>query len=198
MHFFDFKTETWTELKGKIPDGAEEEGGAVFDGDGFIWYHGPDVDLVRYNPADGTTTSFKHRDFDSYETRMVYDPVGNRILFSGFENKEGRFLIFDLATEKFTDSSVSPGGFIHDNTCHDRSGGVYTGAANFFDMYRYDITTDTWTEIPTPPVGHDYNSTCVVSQDGWLYYTNQGPGYKSKDSKPKGYSLLRLPLGVVE
>jgi hypothetical protein len=77
----------------------------------------------------------------------------------------------------------------HDQGQHLRpnSGGVYTGSSGKDLMYRYDIAPDTWTELPTLPAAHDNNSSCVVSQDGWLYYpTNNG-----------GQQFYRLQLGVV-
>jgi hypothetical protein len=62
---------------------------------------------------------------------------------------------------------------------------VYTGSADFEKIMRYDIGKDTWSEVTAPPEPHDNNSSCVVSQDGYLYFpTNTGA------------SFYRLPLGT--
>ena len=51
---------------------------------------------------------------------------------------------------------------------------------------RYDIGKDSWDEVTAPPVAHDNNSSCVVSQDGFLYFpTNDA-----------GSDFFRLPLGT--
>ena len=61
---------------------------------------------------------------------------------------------------------------------------MYTGSADLGKLMRYDIGKDTWTEVSPPPEAHDNNSSCVVSQDGYLYFpTNSGS------------ALYRLPLG---
>lgn len=60
---------------------------------------------------------------------------------------------------------------------------MYVGSSNWLTMHRYDIAEDTWTELPTLPVAHDNWSSCVVSQDGYLYYGTDAPAF------------YRLPLG---
>jgi len=174
MYQFDLATETWTTRKETIPNGNVQTGAAVFDGSGKIWYEGPSS-LVEYDPGTGKYTEHEHDKFDVYETRVAYDPWSNSILFSGFEND--RFLIYGIDSGKFTESSVSPGGEIHDNTCGDNSGGVYAGSTDFLHMYRYDVATDTWEVLPDLPMQHDNDSTCVVSQDGFLYYPTTYGGF---------------------
>lgn len=105
-------------------------------------------------------------------------------LLAGFQNDH--FLVLDIATGKFTESSANPGGEIHDNTCGDNSGGVYVGSTDFLTMHRYDVATDTWADLPALPMMHDNNSSCVVSQDGWLYYPTQPGGF------------FRLQLGLAK
>ena len=182
MYVFDIATETWTTRKDTIPNGNVQTGAAVFDGSGKIWYEGPSS-LVEYDPGTEKYTEHKHDKFDVFETRVAYDPWSNSVLVSGYEND--RFLIYAIDTGKFTESSVSPGGDIRDNTCGDNSGGVYTGSGDFNHMYRYDVATDTWDVLPDLPEQHDNDSTCVVSQDGWLYYPTTYGGF------------YRLPLGTI-
>jgi hypothetical protein len=185
MNKFDLATETWTSLSGSIPNsGYPAYSAAVFDGEGYIWYHGP-KGLVRYDPLTDTAgAEILHDDFDVYETRMAYDPIGNRIAFGGFESTA--LMIYDIAKGTFTTSSENPGGKIHDNSCGDNAGGMYVGSDSDETMvYRYDFATDTFTALPPMPLGHDNNSTCVVSQDGYLYEpTHDGP------------AMYRLPLGT--
>jgi streptogramin lyase len=183
MYVFDLATETWTTRKAKIPDGSSQESAAVSDGVGHIWYHGPD-NLVEYDPSTESFTEYKHKAFDVYETRVAYDPLGNNILFAGFQNDH--FMIFDIDKGSFSESSSNPGGEIKDNTCGDNSGRVYTGAKDYLHMYRYDVASDTWTVLPDLPAEHDNNSTCVVSQDGWLYYGTENTS-----------GFFALPLGTI-
>jgi hypothetical protein len=183
MHEFDLATRTWTSLTGSIPDGDTRWSAAVFDGRGDIWYHGPNG-LVRYDPlTDSASAEITHDYVYTAHTRLAYDPVGDTIVFGGFLTDY--FLVYDIANDAFAMSSTNPGGYIRDNTCGDRSGGVYVGSDDDENaMYRYDVALDTWTELPSLPTSHDNVSTCVVSQDGYLYVgTSNGPGF------------YRLPLG---
>jgi cysteine-rich repeat protein len=179
---YDLASETWSTATSGIPDGTSQLTAAVFDGDGFVWYHGPGSDLVRYDPAAGTTTAFTHSGVSlaMFETRVAYDPVTNSIVFSGFGSD--RLALFDLASQSFSIGPASPRGTIRDNTCQDRSGHIYTGTNNGSLMMQYDVATGTWTELPALPFPHDNQSTCVVSQDGFLYYGTTG-------------GFARLPLG---
>jgi hypothetical protein len=187
MNRFDFATETWTSLPGTIPSGGDDEqSAAVFDGEGYIWYHAP-KGLVRYDPlTDTATAEIEHEYIASFWTRLAYDPIGHKIAFGGYISPW--LLVYDIAKGTFTQSANSPGGPIETNSCGDNSGGMYTGSwDDENEMYRYDIATDTWTEIPDLPVPHDNLSTCVVSQDGYLYAgTAEGP------------SFFRLPLGKLK
>jgi hypothetical protein len=189
MHVFTLESETWDTLAGAIPDGSTQEGATIYDGAGYLWYHGPDDDLIRYDPADGTFETFTHdgdfAGFDVYETRLAYDPITNAIAFTGFEND--RFLVFDIDDGTFHEGAPNPGGRVCDNTCQDRSGGVYAGTAGYAQMYRYDIAEDTWTILPDLPALHDNNSNCVVSEDGFLYFAT--------DDGESGKEFYRLPLG---
>jgi hypothetical protein len=191
MYRFELDGETWASIADGIPDGTTSEGATIFDGAGHLWYHGPDGDLVRFSfDGDVVTQSFPHPDFPYFdvsamdETRMAYDPVHDRIALAGYG--ADHFLIFDIATSEFSEGSVSPGGVILDNSCQDRSGGIYTGSAGYDTMYRYDIGADTWTPLPTVPTNHDNNSNCVVSGDGYLYFATAESG---------ATELFRLPLG---
>ena len=185
MFEFDIATQTWSKAPvGKIPDGDAKQGASVFDSDGYVWYHGPSG-LVRYTTADGSYAEYPYTDktFSSSQTRVAYDPISNRIAFAG--SSSDHFKIFDIGSEKYWDGSTSPEGAIHTCTCQDRSGGVYTGSADLGKLMRYDIGKDTWTAVSPPPEAHDNNSSCVVSQDGYLYFpTNSGS------------ALYRLPLGT--
>jgi hypothetical protein len=182
MYKFDQAKMTWSKLKGSIPDGSYYSTAAVFDREGYIWYMA-EPGLVQYDTAAGTATTFKHSGFEPSETRVAYDPIGHRVAFAGFGND--RFQIYDIAAGTFSVGAASPDGQISDNTCGDNSGGIYTGGGSYQWMYRYDFASDTWTVLPDLPSTHDNNSSCVVSQDGYLYYPTQNTN-----------EFFRLPLGV--
>ncbi len=173
MYRFVLATETWETPSTEVPDGANEDTAAVFDANGFIWYAGGDDELVKYDPKDGTFDTFSFAAdfpaFDVYEARVAYDPLSNKLVVTGYENDS--FLVFDLTSEEFSQGSVSPGGPVRDNSCQDLAGGIYVGSDDDpGKMYRYDIAADEFTVLPDLPVQHDNNSTCVVSEDGYLYY----------------------------
>jgi hypothetical protein len=115
---------------------------------------------------------------------VAYDPIGHKIAFAGFESDT--LLIYDIAKGTFTPSSASPGGSIHDNTCGDNSGGLYVGSGN--DENANLPLRHRQRHVDAAALDahdHDNNSTCVVSQDGYLYEaTGNGPGF------------YRLPLGT--
>lgn len=192
MHRFVIATEMWEEAAADVPNGSDEATGAVFDGEGNIWYADPDDALVRYTPASDAIATFSYTDefpdFEVYETRIAYDPITNRIVFTGYSND--RFLRFDIDTEMFSEGSQSPGGSVRDNSCQDRSGGIYVGSDDDpGKMYRYDIENDDYTELPALPAEHDNSSTCVVSSDGYLYYAT---------SENSDGEFLRLRLNFLE
>lgn len=175
MHRYDLALETWTTPATGIPNGSGQLSAHAFDGDGFIWYHAPGDDLVRFNPADNTYTIFTHPTHEMYETRVIYDPVTNSILSAGFLATS--FQVFDIDTETFTTSAASPGGIIRDHTCGDRSGHVYTGADDASVIWQLDVATGAWTSFATP-MPHDNNSTCVVSEDGFYYFATSGQWFR--------------------
>lgn len=189
MYRFDMNELLWTEAATDIPDGLEEYSAAVFDGEGNVWYHGPD-DLVRFTPSTGEFKEFPHDPFNVWETRLAYDPITNRIAFGGYQAT--RLMIFDLESEEFTESSDHPKGWIRDNACQDRAGGMYTGSSDGTTMHRYDFATDTWSELPELPKPHDNWASCVVSADGYLYYPTTEYVEAQSDYVPFFY---RLPLG---
>jgi hypothetical protein len=187
MYQFDVSTELWTPHTESLPDVNPLSGsGVVHDGDGNLWYVGYDgtlasYALVKFDSASGSYESFPWTvTYVAYETRLVYDPIGNKILFGSYDD-ESTFLVFDLDAEEFTITSPIPdGGYITDATCQDRAGGMYllssesdsTYYVNY--AYRYDIATDAYEPLPTLPFAHDYNSSCVVSETGYLYYGAYG------------------------
>lgn len=188
MYFWSFADELWSVVAEDIPSGSVARGAAVFDGAGHIWYHGPvDPDdlsygqLIRFSPDTGDYASYRHPDGVPLETRFAYDPLSNRIAFGGHSSSV--LVIFDIADEEFTVSTASPGGLFHNNSCQDRSGGMYTGSTDFTHMYRFDFAQGSWTELPELPAPHDNYSSCVVSGDGYLYYAS------------REYGFWRLPLG---
>jgi hypothetical protein len=185
MWRYDTAMDMWEEVTaGGIPDGATQLSAAVFDGEGYVWYHGPNDDLVRYDPITGITLTIAHPDYgDMFETRMAYDPTGNILLFTGFGNDT--FGLFDLNDLTFSQSSASPGGSVLDITCGDRSGHVYHGSGDDDTaMYQYDVATDTYAGLPTLIWTNDNNSTCTVSETGYLYVANSPS------------QMYRLPLGT--
>lgn len=185
MHRLDLETLEWTTPTVDLPDGSAtvNGSGAVYDSDGFIWYVGASeaaLFLVKYAPTDGSFDVFSYADdfpgFEIGEARLAYDPLSNKILAAG--RLSTRFLIFDLDSEEFTQSSPSPYGWIRNNACQDRAGGVYVGSTGLEYMYRYDIAGDDFTELPVLPAVHDDVSACVVSELGYLYYgTSTGPTF---------------------
>jgi len=201
MYTFDLGTETWTAHTPNLPDVSAISGSTVVhDGDGFIWYVGYDSTfnsgvgenvLVRFDPQDGSFQSYSWAtDVPGYvadEERMAYDPITDAITFGSYWD-ESTFLTFDLAGETFAEGAALPdGGTITDSTCQDRAGGIYVLSSIGF-AYRYDIAANEYEILPDLPAPHDDNSSCVVSEVGYLYYGTSSGG-------PTGYGLFsRLRL----
>jgi hypothetical protein len=189
MHRLDLDTLEWTTPTTDLPDGGNPVtgSGAVYDGDGFIWYVGYDPVggelgtgedmLVRYDPNDGTFETFSWVGVYPYlfpehqadEPRLAYDPLSDKIAVINYAD-ESTLLLFDLASETFAESQPLPdASTASDNCCQDRAGGFYI-TTQLSHMYRYDIGTDTFEPLPDLPAPDDYGSTCVVSEVGYLYY----------------------------
>jgi hypothetical protein len=180
---YELASTTWTQAASGVPDGSIDATAAVFDGQGRIWWHANNG-LVSYDPVSSTEDVVPHAAFgDMYETRVGYDPRTNSIVFSGFYNDT--LVIYSLDDDTFT-QSPSPGGFIRDNSCQDRSGHFYVGSETTQTlMYQFDVETGVFTPLPPLPFVHDNNSSCVVSQEGYLYVGNSPA------------TLARLPLGTL-
>ncbi len=182
MYYWSFADEAWSTIAEDIPRTPTFQGGAaVFDGDGRVWYHTVDPtdssagQLIRFTPGAGDYVVFEHPHGSLFEARVAYDPLTNRIALGG--HSSSMLVIFDIADEGFTTSTPTPGGVIHNNSCQDRSGGMYTGSTDFTTMYRFDFAEDTWTELPSLPAPHDNYSSCVVSSEGYLYYGSRDYGF---------------------
>jgi hypothetical protein len=180
---YELASTTWTQVASGVPDGGLDSTAAVFDGQGRIWWHASNA-LVSYDPVSSMQDMVPHAVFgDMYETRIGYDPRTNSIVFSGFFNDT--LVIYSLDNDTFAQAQ-SPGGYIRDNSCQDRSGHFYVGSESTQTlMYQLDVETGTFTPLPSLPFVHDNNSSCVVSQEGYLYVGNNPT------------ALARLPLGTL-
>ena len=182
---FELATESWSQAAAGVPDGSIDLSAAVYDGQGRIWWYATNA-LASYDPVTGTQTSAPHTSFgDMYETRLGYDPRTNSLVFTGFQN--ATLVVYSIDDDTFTAASPSPGGFVRDNSCQDRSGHFYVGSDSTPTMmYQFDVETGTFTPLPELPFAHDNNSSCAVSQEGYLYVGNSPP------------MLYRLSLGTGE
>ena len=201
MFRLDLETLEWTTPSTDIPDGGAGVTGsaAVYDSEGYIWYVGTDSDsaedvLVKYDPGDGGFQIFSwlatHPDYAAHEPRVAYDPVSDQVAFASY-SEESSFLIFDPTDEVFTQGASLPdGGYVTDNTCQDRAGGVYI-TSSYGTMFRYDIALDNYMPLPPLPATNDSGSTCVVSEVGYLYY-----GSVNVDPATGKNGFLRLRLNT--
>lgn len=181
---YELASESWTQVASGVPDGTTDLSAAVFDGEGRIWWH-VNTMLVSYDPVSSTQITVPHPPLgDMYETRLGYDPRTNRLVFTGYSNST--LVVYSIDDDTFTAAAPSPGGFVRDNSCQDRSGHFYVGSESAPTMmYQFDIEAGTFTPLPQMPFEHDNNSSCVVSQEGYLYVGNSP------------LMLYRLPLGTI-
>jgi len=181
---YELASESWTQVASGVPDGGTDSTAAVFDGQGRVWWHSSDA-LVSYDIVSGEQLVVPHPPFgDLFETRLGYDPRTNSLVFSGYFNDV--LVVYSLDDDTFTQAMPSPGVQIRDNSCQDRSGHFYVGSELMPTMmYQFDVEAGTFTPLPPLPFAHDNNSSCVVSQEGYLYVGNNPP------------TLARLPLGTL-
>ncbi|MDP2304999.1 MAG: putative metal-binding motif-containing protein [Pseudomonadota bacterium] len=135
---------------------------------GNIYGHTSDGNIVVYDTETGTVDYVPTGLGSQYETRLGYDPTGPALYFGAFHMPA--LYRYDLVSGEITQVADIPESQLNDIFCSDRSGHIYAaGDTGGKTMWQYTTATDTWASLPDLPTDHGNNSTCTVSEDGWLY-----------------------------
>jgi hypothetical protein len=163
---YDIATNTWTTpATGLVTANLAQ---TTIDDDGNLWTWQDASNLLKYNIASGTTTTFPlHASLGGIEPRIVYDSC-SRLLFLADYTRTG-FYSYDPSTGTVTTLSSLPGSLpFQDGFCSDQSGHIFA-ATNGSGMYQYSISTGAWVALPAGGLIGNSNSSCGVGSDGYLY-----------------------------
>lgn len=82
---------------------------------------------------------------------------------------------FDPATGMTHVLPALPASRVTPTFCGDRNGHLFAaGENNGTEMWEYDVALAHWSLLPGLPFDHDANGACTVTDDGWLYVTDNG------------------------
>jgi len=109
-----------------------------------------------------------------FEPRIAYDSCSGLLYLADYSTTP--FYSYDPVSGTQTTLSSMPGSYTEfmDGFCGDRSGHIYA-MSNSSTVYQYDITSATWSALPSGPTSGS-NSACGVGADGYLYMTDPGAG----------------------
>jgi hypothetical protein len=153
------------------------------DGAGNLYALATDGTIVQYNITGGTFTTFTGPDdLPAYggEPRAAWDTKTAKVYLADYESTP--FYSFDPATGTLTPLAPFPTDLgMNDAFCSDRNGHIYTADAAGYAIYMYDTAVDAWTTVGFPPFPYldtegptnlDWEGTCTVTADGYLYIAN--------------------------
>ena len=159
-------TDTWSALAAY--SGGDDYNATVVDEYGNLYGHTNDGNIVIYSLIDGTLDYVSTGLGSLYETRMGYDPTTRGVYFGAYYT--AALYRYDLDSAVVSRVTDIPEPQLNDIFCSDHSGHLYAaGDSSGTTMWQYTTATDTWAAIPDLPSDHGNNSTCTVSEDGYLY-----------------------------
>jgi streptogramin lyase len=141
---------------------------SVSDDEGHIWGHASNGQLVRYAPASGAVDYYTTGQGGQYEARLAWDPIVRKIFFGSYTKPQ--LYSFNVDTHVVEQHASIPENQLNDIFCGDRSGHIYAaGDSGGNTIFKYDVATNTWSQIPSLPTDHGNNGCCTVWRAGWLF-----------------------------
>jgi hypothetical protein len=174
---FDLASSTWTTAATGLT--VEQDSQTTSDDAGNLWSYSTAGELLAYNIAAGTTTTYTlttplTNSFDYDEPRIVFDSCSGLLYLTDYSSTP--LYSYDPASgTQTTLSSLPLANDFQDGFCGDRSGHLFAVTDTDL-MYQYTIATDTWVAMPTGGPTGDENSACGVGADGFLYATDPAEG----------------------
>lgn len=178
---YDVATPAWTTLRTDVSPTVWAQ--ATSDGAGRVFAVSADGRVITYTIATGALTYTSIGRSASVGPRVAWDPLVGR-LFIVPDIALADVVAFDPATGTVTSRASLPASRVTPTFCGDRSGHLYASGNNTgTDVWQYDVETDGWLLLPAAlPFDHDANGACTVTDEGYLYVTDNGA------------RLARLPL----
>lgn len=170
---YEIPTSRWTPLltglaATRYPQAAHDDAGHVYvlTTDARLLTYDIATNEVSYQPLGVTTVLGARLAWDSITQRLYTNPDFSGTDFYSFDPATGTLVTLpDLPATRFTPTF-----------CSDRSGHLYVAGDNGGTLlWQYDIATSIWATLPAVlPFDHDANGACTVSDDGYLYVTDDG------------------------
>lgn len=134
--------------------------------------------LLKYNTNDNTYVYIPTpSDLTYSEPRAAWDSATKRVYLADYATSSSGFYAFNPVDNSFTLLAPLPNSLgMSDAFCSDRYGHIFTADSDgsSYAFWVYTAATDTWTSMPDLPYAHGNNSSCTVSADGWLYFSDNG------------------------
>ena len=177
FYAYSIISDSWTKLKDGTLTYGHSESQSTADDSGFVYSLSESHQLLKYNTTNNTYVYIATpSDLTISEPRAAWDSQTKRVYLADYDEPTSGFYAFNPDDNSFTALAPLPEFLgMSDAFCSDRRGHIFTadgdGSSNAFWMYTAE--TDSWTSFPALPYAHGNNSSCTVSADGWLYFSDR-------------------------
>jgi hypothetical protein len=164
---YDLGTNTWSTLLTGVE--GNTWAATTHDTSGHL-YTISDSSRVEMYDFTSNTVSYATYGAALEEPHVAWDECSNQLYISPSYSSPN-LDAFNPATGAVTPLLGNPEGAMNDAFCGDRSGHLYAaGGSGGTTFLKYDIATNTWTNLPTLPFDESNCGACTVTDDGWLYF----------------------------
>jgi hypothetical protein len=172
---YDIPTNTWTTpLTGLTTPYASQ---TTHDDSGNLWGYQSLSVIQAYSVASSILTTYTlPTPLADSEPRIAFDSCSGLLYVTAYSDTN--MYSYNPSTGVQTLLAAVPAVDYEDGFCADRSGHLFV-IANGTTSYQYNISTNTWTAMPSTGPDGSYNTACGVGADGYLYATEPtGPIYR--------------------
>lgn len=177
VYAYSITGDSWTKPMDDTLTYGHSDSQATADDHGFVYSLSGSHQLLKYNTTNNTYEYIATpSDLSTSEPRAAWDSQTKLVYLADYDNPDG-FYAFNPVDGTFTAlASLPDSAGMSDAFCSDRRGHIFTadGDGSSHAFWMYTAATDTWTSFPALPYEHGNNSSCTVSADGWLYFSDNG------------------------